>query len=228
MIAAGFWQRYAAWSLDAALLAVPTAALAAPSVAAHAHVLGDLGQALLQRIYTTLAEHLLQAESLPAAVAAVLHDPALAPALTATHAALLQLLLAPTAAFVLLGALYHAVAEASPWQGGAGKRALGLAVSDRRGARLDVGRAGLRHLAGGLSWLTLNLGHLLAAVAPAHRALHDRFSGTQVMALSGSRRLPAWARLWLGIQVIAAVAASAWLGLLTAAMAQRALEAALR
>jgi hypothetical protein len=39
----------------------------------------------------------------------------------------------------------------------------------------------LRHAAGSLSWLTLNLGHLLAALPPHKRALHDWIAGARVV-----------------------------------------------
>ena len=55
--------------------------------------------------------------------------------------------------------------------------------------------------AGSLSWLTLNFGHSLAAFAPQHLALHDRCSGTRVVA--GADAPPRWAPAWLGLLALA-------------------------
>ena len=60
-----------------------------------------------------------------------------------------------------------------------------------------------RHLAGTLSWLTLNIGHLFAARAPMHQALHDRIAHTQVLWREDAlRRLPAWGRVLLVLVVL--------------------------
>ena len=45
-------------------------------------------------------------------------------------------------------------------------RAFGLKVTDVQGRRLKAGHALQRHLAAGLSWLTLNLGHAMALFPP--------------------------------------------------------------
>jgi uncharacterized RDD family membrane protein YckC len=70
----------------------------------------------------------------------------------------------------------------------------------------------VRHVASALSWLTLNLGHALAAIPPQKRALHDYLSGTRVtMSADVSQRLPGWARAWLCFQILAWVLPLAWL-----------------
>src|SRR5690606_26268091 len=124
----------------------------------------------------------------------------------------------------LLALAWFAGFEASPLQATPGKRALGLRVVDARGARLALGRAALRHLAGTLSWLSLNLGHLLAALPPRHQALHDRLAGTRVLQRAGAR-LPAWSLAWLGLQLLAAVAAGACLLAATQQAIERAFDA---
>ena len=106
------------------------------------------------------------------------------------------------------------------WKYGAtlGKRALGLAVAEAQGRRLKGGHALLRFLAAAVSWLTLNIGHALAALPP-YLALHDRISETRVLRRAASKRLPAWAKAWLLAQLLATVAACAGLFLwLQAAM----------
>lgn len=95
----------------------------------------------------------------------------------------------------------------------------------------DAWRAGVRELAaavsaavwpplllaGLLSWLTLNIGHLLAATPP-HLALHDRLASTRVLQPEEDA-LPAWAKLWIAAQAVAAVAAAGWtLGTANAAL----------
>src|SRR5678815_6023522 len=109
-----------------------------------------------------------------------------------------------------------------------GKRALALQVTDLQGRRLDGARAAARHVAGALSWLTLNLGHALAAVPPQKRALHDYIAGTRVVHGDGEPRLPGWARAWVASQLLVAVGLPAWLVLryiagLQAAMLQASL-----
>jgi hypothetical protein len=116
--------------------------------------------------------------------------------------------------------------EQSRWQATPGKRALGLRVTDTQGRRLLAGHALQRHLAAGLSWLTLNLGHALAAVPP-HLALHDRISGTRVVSSTPSARLPGWARAWLLAQLLASVVAVGWLFLWLQAAMQATMQQAL-
>ncbi|MCR6495019.1 hypothetical protein LJB71_01325 [Thermomonas sp. S9] len=99
-------------------------------------------------------------------------------------------------------------------------------MADAAGARASAGRVLLRHLAAGLSWASLNLGHALIAFPP-HLALHDRMSGTRVLARGGDPRLPAWARTWLWLQALAGVFALAWLYRLLQVQADAALRAAL-
>ena len=72
-------------------------------------------------------------------------------------------------------------------------------------------RAGVRHVAGLLSWLTLNIGHLMAAVPPQKRALHDYVAGARVVNTHEGARLPGWARAWIGAQVLALFVLLCWL-----------------
>src|SRR5690606_26061153 len=102
----------------------------------------------------------------------------------------------------------------------------GLRVTDRAGRPPSLPRSLSRHLAGAASWLTLNLGHALAALPPRQLALHDRFAGTRVVAASGAP-LPGWARLWLAAVAAAGLAATAWLALAASRAMQAGLDRAL-
>lgn len=203
---AGFWARYAAWSLDAACLAPLVAWLGAARWRADWTALVEAGQALQAQL-PRLFDQLLDAGLAPPTTLAAqwLADPRLAASIRALEAALASLLLAPLLLYATLALGWAVAFEASRWQATPGKRLLGLRVVDAQGRRLDVGRALLRHLAAGLSWLSLNLGHALAAVPP-HLALHDRLSGTRVVA-DAARPLPVWAKAWLALQALAGIVA---------------------
>lgn len=221
---AGFLRRYAAWSLDA--LPIATAALlsAWPGIRDHTAALRGALDALSATMASLLAQGLMSAQPLPGLALRWLHDPALRAAAATLQAALGALLLPPLLGFVAAALVYDVAFERSSWRATPGKRALGLAVVDDAGRRIGAGHALLRFCAGGLSWLTLNVGHVMAALPPRHLALHDRVSGTRVVLVSGDAPLPAWARGWLALQCIAFFAANAWLLSRWQAALQRALE----
>ena len=100
----------------------------------------------------------------------------------------------------LLSLAWFAGFEGGRWQATPGKRLLGLQVIDDDGLPPGVLRAGLRQAAGLLSWLSLNLGHALAAVPPRHQALHDRIAGIRVVRTDARPLRPA-VRLWLALQL---------------------------
>lgn len=206
---AGVARRYAAWSLDAAvvgtlaLLATFTRMRTARDALAHAfqdvshHMAAQLGAAMAQGgDPTSLATRLLA-------------DPGVRAGSDAVQAAMTALLVPPMVAYALVGLLYHVGAGASRWQASPGQHALGLAVTRTDGARASAPRLACRYLASALSWLTLNLGHALALVPP-HRTLHDVVSGTAVVQRAGDPRLPAWAMAWLALQAIALLGAIGW------------------
>src|SRR5690606_12838978 len=121
-------------------------------------------------------------------------DPALLAAAGALQSAVFALLSVALAAFVPLFLAWCVAFERSRWQATPGKRALGLRVVAADGTRAGLGAVVLRFVAGTLSWLTLNLGHLMAALPPQHAALHDHLSGTRVRLADDVREaLPAWA-----------------------------------
>ena len=206
---AGLVRRYAAWSLDFAVLSLAALLVtwsrmrtAATALSASFHALSN-----------TMAEHvgaLVTHGGDPVALATqLLADPGVRAGSEAVQSALSALVLPPLLAYALLGLLYHVGGEASAWRGSPGKRALGLEVARADGTRPALWQLVVRHIAGALSWLTLNLGHALALVPP-HRALHDMLSGTAVLQHSGDARLPGWARAWLALQVLAVTVVSLW------------------
>ncbi|MGH8076289.1 MAG: RDD family protein, partial [Lysobacter sp.] len=177
-----------------------------PWLEAPAQILVAQLRALVLLSGQTVGAAIVDGASLVQLPTTLLDAPAVRTAITTVHVALWSLAWRVLLAFALLGAGYHVACECSPWQGSVGKRLLGLRVCDQRGRRLDAGRALLRYLAAALSWATLNVGHLMAANPPTHRALHDRCSGTQVVARTVG--LPGWARLWLGAIALAGLAAA--------------------
>ena len=206
---AGFWRRYAAWSLDWLLLSAPLALGLAPRLAQlrAQHAAFD---AVLQ---DWVFEHMVAAGggfSSPLAMALdLLRDRGLVDRL---QAQLLELQF--SAALIALavlgaGALWFIGFEASPWQATPGKRLARVRVAAVDGGRLPFARVALRHASGALSWLLLNLGHAIAGWRADHRALHDLIAGAQLRALGP---MPRWARWFLIVQ--GALALAGLLGLL--------------
>ena len=215
---AGFWARYAAWSLDAACL-LPLVALLGASRLVHAFAdARDALHVLATEIPRVLGDALATQQAPIELARQLLADPALAATAERLQSALGAILFTPLLLYVVLALPWSVLFEQSPWQATPGKRALGLAVADAQGRRLKGGHALLRFLAAAVSWLTLNIGHALAALPP-YLALHDRISETRVLRRAASKRLPAWAKAWLLAQLLATVAACAGLFLwLQAAM----------
>lgn len=208
--AAGFRRRYAAFSLDFAGLGLLATAFTWPRVHAgwllvHDGVLkltGDIGQALVDGMM----------EGTPPAqlAAGVQHDPAITTAASALQSDLWRMSWPWLLAYALLAALLHIGGECSRWQASPGKHVLGMTVVDRDDSAIGLPRACLRYLASALSWLTFNLGHLLAAVPPQKRALHDYIAGTRVVVDRDVVPLPTWARAWLWLQAATIVLLTGW------------------
>ncbi|WP_149195384.1 RDD family protein [Luteimonas suaedae] len=225
--AAGFWQRYAAWSLDAALVAVPVLLFGWPRLVAGSGQIVASFALLADAAAAALVAALAAPGALLGGLLQAAADPRLQAAALVLSDAIAATLAPPLAAFVVLGLLYHVACEAAPGQATAGKRALRLQVADESGGRVSVARALLRHIAGALSWLTLNLGHALAALPPQRQALHDRIAGARVVWTAGTARLPRWARIWIAAQALAAAAATLWLLAAMQGVLQAAMERAL-
>ena len=197
-------HRWAAWSLDASLVAAVSLALVATPLAARVGVLDTALAALLDAM---LQPMLATLPGLPTP-AQLLADDAIRVTVSQLASALGSVLL-PLAPFVPLFWLYASAFEcrhaATP-----GKRALRLRVVDaQRVGPVRCRRHALRQAAGLLSWLSLNLGHLMAALPPRHQALHDRIAGLRVMAETDAARLPRWAQAWLWLQAALVCAALA-------------------
>lgn len=221
---ARFWMRYAAWSLDAVCL-LPWIALlgAAPLQRAMSEALASFRQ--LSASMGQLMESALAQGQTPLAMAlASLSDPHLLADIDRLESALFTLLLLPPALYALLACVYSLGFERSHWQATPGKRVLGLQVVRVDGGAMTLGTAMQRFLAAGLSWISLNLGHALAAFAP-YLALHDRLSRTRVLA--DSPGLPAWAKAWLWAQLAAGLFACLWLFSWMQSAMQAALDSAL-
>lgn len=206
---AGFWRRYAAWSLDWLLLGLPLALLLSPLLARAAAQYAALDRLLQDWVY----ERVVAADGrIPSPVAMAFE--LLADAGFAGQARALTLELNATLGLVLAcvlgaGALWFVGFEASPWQATPGKRLARVRVAAVDGARLPLARVALRHAGGALSWLLLNLGHAIAGWRGDHRALHDLVAGAQLRALGP---MPRWARAFLLAQ--GAVFLAGLLGLL--------------
>jgi len=206
----GFWHRYAAWSLD--FLAIGAIAWFATRAQLHAGFDAALAgwRQLFGGVSQAMSDALLSGRDLHSLAQALLQDPALRAAAQQVQDGLERATLPFAFACAGLALLWHGLGEASPWQGSPGKRAFGLVVTDLDGHRLGFPRAFARQVAGVASWLTLNLGHLLAMLPPQHRALHDYIAGTRVLRADDAPRMPLAAKLWLWLQVLAGLAALAW------------------
>ena len=207
---AGFRHRYAAWSLDFAVLAGAAVALCWKQLQPAAPELVAAFSALWSSMGTALAEGMLAGTRIPAIAEDLLHDPRLRDSAALLQSAAWELLWPPLLAYLVLAAAWHVLGTASPLQGSPGKRAFGLRVADRGEARPSPARAVARHMAAALSWLTLNIGHLMALPAP-HRALHDRIAGTRVLRDAEARRLPWAAAAWIALQACAGLLLLGWL-----------------
>ncbi|MCL1636124.1 RDD family protein [Luteimonas sp. SX5] len=209
---AGFWRRYAAWSLDAAIVAVPTLLLSANGFPTRLQALQAASATVVNLVAQRLTDALMQGGDLLRLAQRLADEPALRLAIDAMLACLRSLLTPPLLWFALFAAIYWIAFEASPWQATPGKRALRIRITDRDGAAPGWSRAALRHVAGALSWLTLNLGHALAAWTPQKRALHDFVAGTRVLVdEDANAALPAWAKAWIALQIAATLFSAAWL-----------------
>lgn len=233
---AGFWRRCAAWSLDALPVGLAALALALPfrSPGTGADALAAAWAPLVDALAHRVADAVTGAHGESGAGAlyvlfrGALRDPVLLTAAEGVQAALVALAIPPLLGFVTLFLAWCVGFERSPLRATPGKRALGLRVAAADGRVPGTGRLLLRFFAGSLSWLSLNIGHLLAAIPPAHAALHDRISATRVvMAPDTPDALPPWARAWLWILAAALLLATAWAAAAMGASLQAALDRAL-
>jgi uncharacterized RDD family membrane protein YckC len=202
---AGFWKRYVAYFIDMVILTVVI-------------------NIVMTAVMAALGAFAIGTEPDLAPYLAMLHrgepvDPA---ELIATTGPWLLLVTAVTTAlYVVLAGAYFVLTEAGPRQGSFGKQLVGIKVTDRDGQPVTRARALGRFAAASLSWLTLNVGHALAAWTRERRALHDYVAGTRVEnADPAATAMPGWgwaiialnAVVFLGI-ALAGVAAGVFLAL---------------
>jgi len=192
-------RRYTAWSLDAAAIGLLAVALMHRRLYEALETSARAIDALTQAMAALMQQTLDLAASPAALLQAWMADPALQVAITALTLAITSLTVPLMAVFALLALVWFTAFEGSRWQATPGKRALGLQVVDDDGLPPGHVRAGLRTAAGLLSWLSLNIGHLMAARAPRYQALHDRIAGTHVVRRTDVP-MPMPARLWLALQ----------------------------
>lgn len=183
---AGFWKRYVAYSIDIVLLYVVVEVLSrmfySPQDA------GDMDQ--LRAIMATVRNQQMLSQDQTAL---------LAHAITA----LSGMLAISSLVYVVVGGAYFALCESSAWQATLGKCLLRIKVVAADGTRIDFVRALARFFAASLSWLTLNIGHALAALSPEHRALHDYIAGTRVENADPAHpRMSFWGWLIVGAQAL--------------------------
>lgn len=173
---AGFWKRYVAYFIDLVLLYLLVELL---SLLVFLALGGNELRHLLALLWRLADPQQMGADPLPALAELV--------------QVALRTSLVSGSAYLLLGGAYFVYHESSPRQATIGKRLIGIRVTDRHGARLTPARATARFAAAGLSWITLNLGHALAAWTPSRRALHDLIAGTQVVnADPAQTQMPLW------------------------------------
>jgi uncharacterized RDD family membrane protein YckC len=176
---AGFWKRYVAYFIDVMLLYLVIETLAAVFFSSDSSA--QLQQAM------ALSTALMNGDASP-------QD--LQPLLDQTTTMLWQSSVFSGVAYVVLGGLYFALMESSTWQATLGKRLIGIKVTDAQGRRIGLARALARFFAASLSWLTMNIGHALAAWTPERRALHDYLAGTRVENADPAQpQMPLWG--WL-------------------------------
>ena len=204
MSAAAFKARYAAYTLDLALLSPAILAVAwRPLRAAHAAWAGMQGAMQLALDRAFAAGHI----ALLDLATALRADAAFIAAMTQGMEALLASLLSAGLWTWLVAAAYFVGFEASAWQATPGTRALGLRVRANDGGAAGLPRVVLRFVAAGPSWLLLHLGHALVMFRDDDRAGHDLAAGTRVEAAAA---WPAWATAWLGLQFAAVAMLLGW------------------
>lgn len=198
------------------MIAPLAAALAWPLISAPTQALPSQTTALLQTVSQAMANAIIDYVPLPQLAAALLQNPALHEASLGLQSTLWSVTWPLVFAFALISGGYHVACESSRRQATPAQRLLGLRVVDPEGHTLTPGRALARHLAGSLSWATLNIGHLMATIEPQHLALHDRVSATRVVTTATTATgdtdagLPTWARAWLWALGIGVIALTAW------------------
>jgi hypothetical protein len=217
---AGFWRRYAAYSLDITVVLGLALPLAWPRLAEAGAVLDSGLLAVQLRLWELFDLALASGRDPLGDLLGLARDPGLRGLLLDLARALGAIAFDVGAMVVAVSAAWFIATEASGWQASPGKRALGLRVVAADGGAPGLGRVMARFAAGLPSWLLLHLGHAMAAWPPERRALHDRIAGTRVvLADDAPAAMPGWARAWLALQLLVFALALGWILLAYAMLA---------
>lgn len=209
---ATFIQRYVAWTLDATLLAAVTVAVCWAWIVPAAVRIRDHTQAMLATLVENMVYAFLSDVPPERIVPYIIAESDLAASMTALTHALWNFAWPLLVGFVTFSTIYHVLFECGKQQATPGQRSLHLRVETVEGERLSIGSAMLRHFSGALSWLTLNIGHLMALSKPMHQTLHDSLSKTRVVQTTASaQKLPAWAWVWISMQLLAFAVTLIWI-----------------
>ena len=114
---AGFWPRYAAWSLDAAAVAAAATALGAPLWSERLQAMREGQAAIGRRAAQVMADSALADLNFAGFVRRLMADPALHAAAGDVGAALGSLVLGWLLAYAALGAVYEVGCVAGPAEG---------------------------------------------------------------------------------------------------------------
>ncbi len=186
---AGFWKRYVAYFIDIVLLYIVVEILSTVYFSFQAYSQSGLLRDLLDSLNA-------------ASERGETPDPFVI--MKSMEAILLPSLIFSSVAYFILAGIYFSWMESSPHQATLGKRLLAIKVTDINGGPVTLPQAIGRYLATTLSWISLNLGHALAAWTPQRRALHDYVAGTRVENVDPENHaMPIWA--WLIIVMHALV-----------------------
>lgn len=82
---------------------------------------------------------------------------------------------------VVIGWLYAAILESSPWQATIGKRAMDIYVTDLKGRRIGFAQASGRFFGKLVSALILGIGFIMIAFTERKQGLHDQLAGCLVV-----------------------------------------------
>ena len=151
---AGFWKRAAAYILDAIVLYIPNMLI-------MKMMGGDAAQETMKQ--------------------AVMAAPGNMDVMMAAYSHYYSSMAAAIVITTVLGWLYFAICESSPWQATVGKLALGIRVTDLEGRRISFPRALGRFLAKYLSIVIVFIGFLMVAWTRRKQGLHDMICSTLVL-----------------------------------------------
>ena len=171
---AGFWRRYAAYSLDVTIVLGLALPLAWPRLA-DARAAFDTALAKLQMRLWELFDLALAGGTNPLGdLMGLSRDPVLRAGVLELGWELGAIAFNIGTTIVAVAAVWFIATEASGWQASPGKRALGLRVVAADGGAPGLARVMARFAAGLPSWLLLHFGHAMAALEAKFAALEAR------------------------------------------------------